>query len=203
MKKHTIIILSIIIFSQYCYSQKQILSGKEFLSEDSIKKELFMFLDDSVCIYKQIYNCAIDEKYRLTEIKCKYKIEGELIFLKPINIPEYLQGIDCYLIPETILEGCDLIYANTLESPFDLDVRAKLTKADMYGYVNSIKNGTKLLLYKRDNIIFAKVLTCIPIENRRSSFTLFTQKGKKRISDKTLRKLIKTQKIPINNLNTD
>ena len=52
-----------------------------------------MFLDDSVCIYKQIYNCPIDEKYRLTEIKCKYKIEGELIFLKPIDIPEYLQGI--------------------------------------------------------------------------------------------------------------
>lgn len=187
------------IFSQFCFSQKQTLGGREFLSDDSIKSESFIFLDDSICVYTQKYHCNIEEKYRLIIIKCKYKFSKELIILSPIEIPSYLEGADCFLLPDSILKECDLIYIDTPQNPFNLDIRGKLTRADIYRYINSVKNGEKLL-YKGDNIIYAKVLTCFPIETRRSSFTPFTQKGEKRISDKKLKKLMKSGKIPVNNL---
>ncbi|MDU1890982.1 MAG: hypothetical protein E6767_09855 [Dysgonomonas sp.] len=165
--------------------------------EDSIKSEFITFIDDSLCIYTQTFHCDMNEKYQNTNIQCKYRVEKKLIILNSIECPDYLKKKECYTIPDSILKNCNLIYADTPTDPFDLDIRAKITKADLYGQINNINNSDTLLFYK-NNIFYAKVLSCLPVEVRRSNFQFFNEKGKKRLDNKILMKLMKAQKIPIN-----
>ncbi|MDU1890981.1 MAG: hypothetical protein E6767_09850 [Dysgonomonas sp.] len=196
----SVTIFFIIIFSQPCYSQKRSLSGKEFVSEDKIKSESLIFLDDSICVYTQTFHCDINKIFEYTEIRCKYNINKELILLKPIERPSYLEGLDYFLIPDSILKKCDLIYIDTPDDPFILNRIAGWTKENMYGYINNIDEETILYYHNNDNIIYANLFTCMVGEAQSSRFTPFTQKGKKRISNKALNKLMRSGKIPVNNI---
>ena len=200
--KKILLLTFVILIIQSCSNSKFSLAGKEFLVTDPIKSEFISFIDDSICIYTQTFHCDIDKTYQDVIIRCRYKMEKDLIIVTNIESPDYLKERDCYIIPDSILKKCDLIYINTPDNPFTLDLRTKITKADVYGRIDNINNSDTLLFHK-NNIFYAKVLTCLPKEIRRSNFQYFNEKGKKRLNSKTIHKLIKAGKIPVNNLKID
>lgn len=199
MKYLCYIILAIgFIYTSSCISKKEFdLKNQKFLigQNSSIKQEYLNFIDDSICVYHQRFNCNIDEKYRNTEIKCLYKISGNYIDLMAIEQPDFLVGKSCYAIPDSVLQKCDAIYVNTPEDPFYLTPEGHWDKAKAYGFINNI-NGTERLFYKKENLFYAKVLSCYG-ENTLANYQVFHKENKDELSNKTVDKIYFSGKVPL------
>lgn len=192
-----IILITLSVTYVSCTSKNIVLINKEFTigETDLVKQEFLNFIDDSVCIYIQIFKCDIDEKYRNVEIKCLYKISGDYVDLTAIEQPDFLVGKSCYAIPDSVLQKCDVIYIDTPENPFYLARYGLWDRAKAYGFINNI-NGTERLFYKKDNLFHAKVLSCYG-DDASANYQAFHNSTKKGLGYKAASKIFYSGKVPL------
>ena len=156
------IILILLLFVVYsCKSHRlTTLENRFFYNKDSIKINSLSFFQDNICIYTQEFLLPIDEKYKKIEIKSKYEIKGDLIFLKNIDSPPFLLNQSCFSLPDSIRE----IFISMFVTNTDTQIPPRLTndqffQAYRYGYINGIK-GIDTLEYRRGGIFYGKVVNC-------------------------------------------
>ena len=195
MKTFQFITITFLLFSSSCSSSKFSLVGKEFSTSDkSTKGESLNFINDSLCFYTQTFYCDIPERYRITDIKCRYTINGDIISLKRISCPEYLENQSCYILSI----DCAPMPVDTIEHRLIIGAPPKI---DKIGLINNI-NVEEDFLYYKGCIYYAKALSCLPKEITGSSFQIFCKGGEKQAVKKVriLKRLTKQRRIPINDL---
>jgi len=172
---------------------------KTFITSDSLHIESLSFINDSICIYLQEFKCDIDEKFRKTEIKCRYTLDKNQLILENItDLPSFLEGKSCYRLPDDEIEKCDFIMKNTPDDPFIVDKRSGWTKANFYGFINNI-NKTDTLIYSKNGFLYAKSILCFNEKKYHFLGKMFHEKDKKRLADKEIEKIFShPMKVPVN-----
>ncbi|NDV79992.1 hypothetical protein [Dysgonomonas sp. 511] len=179
MKNIYLLIIIIFTILLACESTKGIsLKNRIFINIDTLKSESFEFVDDIQCVYTQEYRCDMNEKYRKVKIHCIYSIAKDKVLLKALSQPDFLVGVSCCIIPDSILKKCDFIFENTKESPFYISTPEGWNKANVYGSINNI-NGTDTLTYYKNKLFYSKLNECFEKGNIVLSNQTFFEDGLK------------------------
>jgi hypothetical protein len=145
-----------------CSPKVLVLKNKTFISGDPSKKIFsFHFINDSICIYEQKYQCEIDEKYRSTKIICHYWINKKEIILK--NMTKDLDSLQttCIMLPDSELKKCTFLNDELLKAPSNFIGPSQSNALEMYGYIDNIIIDT--LLYKKKQIYYGKQVECFDV----------------------------------------
>jgi hypothetical protein len=188
----------VILFLFYACSIPKIqFANKLFIGDyQSYKVESFNFINDSVCLYLQEFQCDIDGKYKKTEIVCNYTVSGKYLILRNVtlNAPYFLEGKSCFKLPDMELKKC---FPEDGEiKPIVIGKPRELTDGDVFGYINNIDIDT-LYLHK-GYILYGKSVRCVS-NNGMYVGTLFHDKNKGvKLSQKQKNEMLNSRKIPVN-----
>jgi hypothetical protein len=152
-----------------CSNKVFVLRNKTFISGDpSIKVFSLHFINDSICIYEQKYQCEIDEKFRNTKIICHYWINKKEIILKnTTKNPDSLKTT-CFMLPDEELKKCNILNEELLKTSSNKIGPSTTAALQMYGYIDNIIMDT--LLYKKKQIYQGKQVECFDVLYRVRSF---------------------------------
>lgn len=144
----------ILIICQSCAKQL-ILIDKTFVDGDLYKANSLHFINDSVCIYKQIFLCDVDEQFKETKISCSYKINKNRIILRNLDIQSDSNNIPWFKLSEAEIRKCNFLNDELSEKkPIIIGAPPHISKIDIYGYINNITTDT--LIYRKKTIYYNK-----------------------------------------------
>lgn len=149
----------IIVICQAC-TRQLILINKTFIDDDPFKTNSLQFINDSICIYKQLFLCDIDEQYKETKIRCSYKINENMIILRNLMMQADSNNILWLKLPESEITKCYFLRDELLgKKPILIGAPPNIPMTDIYGYINNITTDT--LIYKKRTIYYNKRNTYI------------------------------------------
>lgn len=144
------------IFCWTCTLRPITFINEFFYSVDSLKMSTLNFVSEDICIYTQEFFKDIPEEFKRVEIICKYWRIDEFIILENIKCPDYLQGLSCYSLPDSITQ----IYKPKQEVNYmGIPPRTEYDNRNYYGYINGIKNRDTLKVIN-SNIYYLKYTPC-------------------------------------------
>lgn len=198
MNKYIIIsyLLVILFILHACSTPKIQLVNKLFVGDSqSCKLESFNFINDSICLYLQEFQCNIDDKYKKTEIICNYIVSGKFLILRNtmLNTPDFLEERSCFKLPDIELKKC---FPEEKETPIIIGKPRDLTDEDVFGYINNIDVDT--LYLDKGYILYGKSIGCAS-DNGMYVGILFYDKNKGMLlSQQQKNKMLTSRKNPIN-----
>jgi hypothetical protein len=155
MKKIILVILVTLITA--CSNTSNILKGRKYVNDCGYMEESLDFISNKQCIYRQFFNCEMEQPYKNFEIVCSYKIHKNQIVLSNENHIDSLKGKSHIEIPQEQLDKCSYMALYTIDSrnPQSIGIGAPPVHNNGYyiGYLNYINND-KLLI--QDSIIYYK-----------------------------------------------
>lgn len=153
--KRFLYITLLVVLHQSC-SNALVLTNRTFVTDNPYKKDALEFVNDSICIYEQVFLCDLDDQYKVTKTTCTYKTQKKSIILMNTDLNA---DSTCFRLPETELKKCHF-FNEELDSqtPLRLGAPKKITNVDAYGYIDVITIDT--LKYKSKTIIHNKWNYC-------------------------------------------
>ncbi|MCD7969459.1 MAG: hypothetical protein LUF87_08705 [Alistipes sp.] len=151
-----IVILNLGILFAMCSTNRHIdLSHRVYIADTPLKIMTLDFMSDSLCLFTQEYLVDMPEEFQRVEIICKYWQDGIYLILENIECPDYLKGLSCYTLPDSIRNKFKPSEPQGIDRLWTLDER------EYYGYIDGIKDKDTLQLESKWLIQYFKYRPCL------------------------------------------